>query len=151
VLNMKTMKDTLEKASDQQVLSTNAAKQKIVIDDCLQKLKSNHTEINLEPTEIDNIHLFPSKSPFPQFCDVSVGPVPANSDLLLPVDDIYLHDKVTATLLTRDAEGHYCSEGGDQVSMQLVTSTRKINTLKVKDNCDGTYVASFEAKQPGIA
>jgi len=151
VLNMKVMKDTLENNSDQQVLSTEAAKQKQVIDNCLQKLKSNHIKINLEPEEIDNIQFFPSKSLFPLFCSLSVGFISTNSDLLVPINDIYLHEQVTATLLTRDAEGHYCTEGGDQVIMQLETSTGVVTALKVKDNCDGTYVASFEAEQVGVA
>ena len=64
---------------------------------------------------------------------------------------IYVKKIVTATLLTRDASGHYCSKSGSQVSMQLETSSGKIATLEVKDNFNGSYVALFTADHAGVA
>jgi len=43
-------------------------------------------------------------------------------------------NKVTATLLTKDADGHYCSTGGNQVYMHLKESTGEIKDLNVVDN-----------------
>ncbi|XP_065908953.1 tripartite motif-containing protein 2-like [Dysidea avara] len=153
MLNMVKMKNTLEKKSGQEALSNNAAKQKQIIDECLQKLKPSHDKINLEPADIDNIKLFPSLSLFPEFCHLSVGAISTdcNSELLIPDKVFYLNDKVTVTLLTRDSQGHYFSEGGNQVSMQLKSSKGKITTIKVKDNCDGSYVALVKCEQVGVA
>ncbi|XP_065908683.1 E3 ubiquitin-protein ligase TRIM71-like [Dysidea avara] len=154
VLSLKEMKGTYEKNSDQDILSNNAAKQKQIIDHCLKKLKSRHDKINFEPEEKDDIELLcPLKSFFPLFCHLSVGSeslcVPTNSELLLPAK-IDVKKQVTVTLFTRDAKGQYCSKGGNHVCMQLETCTGKITTLEVKDNCDGSYLASFVADQAGV-
>ncbi|XP_065907558.1 tripartite motif-containing protein 2-like [Dysidea avara] len=154
VLSLKEVKGTYKKNSDQDILSINAAKQKQIIDHCLQKLKSRHDKISFEPEEKDDIELLcPLKSFFPLFCHLSVGSeglcVPTNSELLLPAK-IYVKKQVTVTLLTRDVKSQYCSQGGNHVSMQLETCTGKITTLEVKDNCDGSYLASFVADQAGV-
>lgn len=155
MLTLKDMKDAYQITSEQDILSVNAAKQKQIIEHCLQKLKSNHEKINFEPEEKDDIELvFLPKSLFPQLCHLSVSLdsqcVPTKSELLVPTK-IYVKKIVTATLLTRDASGHYCSKGGSQVSMQLETSSGKISILEVKDNRNGSYVTSFTADQAGVA
>ena len=141
-VSLKEMKDDLEKKSNQEALSTAVAQKKDEIDKCLLTLKDGHVKINLEPEEIDNIELFSLKSVFPQFCNLSVGSISTNSKFLVPTE-VYLNDKATVTLLTKNSEGHCCSEGGNKVSMQLETSKGKINTLCVEDNRDGSYVASL--------
>ena len=148
VEDLKAMKNSLMEKSHQEALSGVVAQRKEEIDECLVKLKATNGSINLEPEEIDNIDLYPSKSLFPQFCNLSVGSISTSSKLLVPTE-VYLNDKITISLLTKNSEGHCCSEGGNKVSMLLETSKGEISTLCVEDNRDGSYVASFVAKQVG--
>jgi len=113
----------------------------------LQTLKSNYDQVNVEA---DNAKPFSSKSLFPQFGSFLFGSTSINAELLIPVE-VYLNEKFTATLLTKDAEGQYCTKGGNHVSIQLETSTGKNITSEVKDNCDGSYVASFTPELVGAA
>ena len=147
VLSMKEVKDALEKKSDQDISSTNICTHKQVIDNCLQTLKSNYDKVNVEP---DKVKSFPAKSIVPQFYRIPVGHISSSSELLIPAE-IYINEIYTATLLTRNADGQYCSAGGNHVCMQLETGTGKITKLEVQDNCDGSYVASFTAEQVGAS
>jgi len=134
---------------DHGILSAKVGAQRETIDNCLQTLKSNYDKVNIKA---DNEKSFPSKSNFPQFQIGSfpIGSILPNTELLMPTD-IYVNEEYTATLLTKDAEGRYCSKGGNCVCMQLQTSEGKIITLEVKDNHNGSYEASFIAELVGTA
>jgi len=69
---------------------------------------------------------------------------------LIP-DETKIKSKVTATLLTKDTDGHYCSTGSNQVSMHLEESTGEIKHLNLNDNRDGSYVALFQGDHDGEA
>ena len=141
-------KDDLVKKSDQDLLSADVDAQRQVINNCMQTMKSNYDKVNFAA---NNVKSFPSRSILPQF---QIGNFPfvsilPNTELLIPTD-IYLNEEYTVTLLTKDAKGQYCSKGGDNVAMELETLTTK-TTLEVKDNCDGSYEASFVVELVGAA
>ena len=149
ILSMREMYDALLIKPPKGIFDAMDNEQLQKIDNCSHKLINR--KINLQPQEINNIELvLPLKSLLPQFCYLSVGSISTNSELLVP-DEVKVNSKVTATLLTKDADGHYCSVGGNKVSMQLKESIGEIKALKVIDKNDGSYVASFQGEQDGKA
>ena len=147
MLKMKPMYDAPQKKSYQEILVAMDEKQ--MIDDCSFNPSSH--KINLQPEETNNIKLLPPNSlTLPQFFHLSVCSISNNSELLIP-DETKVKKEVTATLLTKDGKSHYCSIGGNKVSMQLEESTGEIKPLEVKDYGDGSYVASFQGDHDGDA
>jgi len=100
---------------------------------------------------MDKIEFFPSKYNLPDLCHLSVGSFSSNSDLemLLP-DYVCVNKRANAVLLIKGPED-CVSKGGKQVSVQLETSTGEVTAAQIKYNNDGSYTASFIAKQVGKA
>lgn len=126
-------------------------KQKKLINKWLLKLESTYEQIDLQPVEMDKIEFFLSKSDLPDFCHISVGHFSSNSDheMLLP-DYVCVNKRANAVLLIKGPED-CISKGGKQVSVQLETSTGEVTAAQIKYNNDGSYTASFIAKQVGKA
>ena len=53
--------------------------------------------------------------------------------------------------MTKYRNGDPCISGGSQVCVQLKSSTGNVTAGEVKDSKDGSYMASFAAKQVGEA
>ena len=143
-MSMKELNDALEKSSDQEVFS--AKKQ---ITDRMQQLTNKYNSLKTQKIVRAAIGFIPSKQPFPQFgllCSTA-KPDPHKCE----VDDIpgnsLAGKEVQFTIITKDDRVCRCYQESNTVGVQLegVISA----TIKIEDNGDGSYVASFIAQQVG--
>ena len=62
----------------------------------------------------------------------------------------HVNGAVKFTVITKNAQGHICTNGGSKVIAQAQSSsTGGVIPFTIKDNKDGCYSASFAAKQSG--
>ena len=62
----------------------------------------------------------------------------------------YININVNFTIVTKNGQGDHCSKGGSKVISQVQSSsTGDVIPVAVKDNQDGTYLASVVLKQAG--
>ena len=140
MLSVKELNDAVEKSSDQEILSVK--KQMI---DRMQQITDKCRKVNIPPVQQATMEFVPTKETFPRFglvCSVD----PHNCE----VDEIpkcFIKAKQTEfTIITKLSTGDRCSRGGSQVSVQL----DGVNvTTQVRDNNDGSYMASFAPQQIG--
>ena len=140
VLSIKELNDAVEKSSDQEVLSV---KKQVI--DRMQQITDKCRKVNLPPVQRATMEFVPTKETFPQFglvCSVD----PHNCEVVdIPKYSIKAK-KTEFTIITKLNNGDDCSRGGSQVSVQL----RGVNdSVQVRDNDDGTYMASFIPQQVG--
>jgi len=141
VLSMKELNDAVEKSCDQELLSV---KKQII--DRMQQITDKFKNINLPPVQEATMKFVPSKEAFPQFGLLysMARPDPHNCELInLPKYSIK-GKKIEFTIITKDDNGDRCSWAGNQVSVQLLGVN---NRTQVRDNNDGSYMASFVPQQ----
>ena len=141
VLSMKELNDAVEKSSDQEVLSV---KKQVI--DRMQQITDKCRKVNLPPVQRATMEFVPTKETIPQFgvvysldphnCKVAAG-VPKYSIKVM---------KTQFAIITKDDNGDCCSRGGSQVSVQLEGVN---DTTQVRDNDDGSYMASVVPQQVG--
>ena len=136
VLSMKELNDAVEKSSDQEVLSV---KEQVL--DRMQQITDKYEKVNIPPVQQATMEFVPTKEALPQFGLLysTARPDPHNSVVDLPEYYIIKGQKTQFTIITKDDHGDCCSRGGSQVSVQLGEVT---NTTQVRDNNDGSYMAS---------
>ena len=139
VLSMKELNDAVEKSSDQEVLSV---KKQVI--DRMQQITDKYEKVNIPPVQQATMEFVPTKEALPQFglvCSVD----PHNCEVDLP-KYIIKGKEAKITVIIKYDNGYRCSRGGSQVSVQL----RGVNdTTQVRDNNDGSYMASFVPQQVG--
>ncbi|XP_065908118.1 tripartite motif-containing protein 2-like [Dysidea avara] len=143
LVSMKELNDALEKSSDQEALS---AKKQVI--DGMQQITGKYKKLNKHSVKSASMEFIPNKGLFPQF-----GTFYANancSEVLLP-QSIIIGKKVEVTIITKDSNGDHCSTGGHKVFVQLKSFTGNVTVGEVRDNNDGSYVASFVGEQVGEA
>ena len=147
--SMNELNDTVKSGSDQEAL---LMKKQVVEDvkrltDCYKKLKT-------EPVELANMQFIPVEEYqylIPQFANVFYG----NADPLSSVAEnipslAYSNKDIKFTVITKNAQGHLCSNGDSKViAWAESSSTGGVTPVAIKDNKDGSYSASFVAKQTG--
>ena len=134
VLSMKELNDAVEKSSDQEVLSV---KKQVI--DRMQQLTDKCRKVNLPPVQKATIEFVPSKESFPQFgllCSVD----PYHCEVVDMPKYVIKGKKAGFAIISKDDNGDRCSRGGSQVSVQLGGVNDK---TQVRDNNDGSYMASF--------
>ena len=104
---------------------------------------------NLPPIQpdIDVMKFVPNKDVLPQFglvCSTD-RPDPHNCEVVDPPNRSIKGKKTEFTIITKDKKGNNCF-GDSQVSVQL---GGVIGTSQVRNNDDGSYVASFVPQQVG--
>ena len=142
VASMKELNDAVEKSSDQEVLSVK--KQAI---DRMQQITDKYKKVNIPPVQQATMEFVPTKEDLPQFgllCSTAT-PDPYNCAAGVPKYSIK-GQKTKFTIITKDACRNPCSRGGSQVSVQLGGVN---DTTQVRDNNDGSYMASFVPQQVG--
>ena len=142
VLSMKELKDAVEKSSDQEALS---AKKQVI--DRMQQLTTKYKKLNTQPVQSATME-FVSK-PLPQFGQLFTRVDPAVSEIVNLPNPIPFGKKVEFTIITKYHNGHHCSRGGSQVSVQLESNSGEVTAVQVRDNNDGSYVASFATQNVG--
>ena len=140
VFSIKELNDTIEKSSDQEVLSVK--KQMM---DRMQLTTDKYKKVNLVPAHQAPIEYVLTEKLLPQFgllCSVD----PDNCEIFGIPKSCVKGKETEFTVITKLDNGDRCSTGGSQVNVQLGEVN---NSTKVKDNNNGSYVASFIPQQVG--
>jgi len=144
LVNMKELNDVLEKSSDQEALS--AKKQMI---DSIQQLTDKFKKLNTQPVQLDTLRFTPSRDAFPQLSYFSDSADFCTSEVVNLPQSIAVGKKTEVTIITKDSDGSCCHSGGHEVQVQLKSFTGSVSVGEVRDNNDGSYVASFVGEQVG--
>ena len=139
VLTMKELNNAVEKCSDQEILSV---KKQVI--DRMQHIIDKYKKVNLPPIQT-TMEFVPAKTALPQFGKLCLLD-PCNCEVANLSKYIIKGRKTSVTIITKLNNGDRCSTGGSQVSVQLAGVN---GTTQVRDNNDGSYMASFVTQQVG--
>ena len=149
-LYMKELHDSAKKSSNPDKVLLSLQKQ---IKNYTKKLTEVTNTLQTEPVELDTIHFFVEKVPFPQFGQVLSMADPSISELLSFPKYAFQDVPVEFFINTKYSNGHHYPRGGNQatVQVQLQSELGNIENIvsNVKDNKNGTYTATFTVKQVG--
>ena len=144
---IKKLQEGLEKTSDRKVLSTK--KQDIEIH--IQKVSEQYKNVNREPVEYDNFEFVPAESYSFHLGNLFAFANPHTSESINLPGFAYCGHKVEFKIIAKDSKGKNCTIGGSQVCVQLKSFTGDVTAGEVRDNNDGSYMASFVAEKVGEA
>ena len=144
LMSMKELTDALEQSSDQEALS---AKREVT--DRVQQLTNAYKKVNIQPVESAAMDFVPTKESFPVFGHLYAYVNPHTSEVINLKQSTVVGKKVEFTIITKYRNGGPCISGGSQVSVQLKSFTGDVTAGEVRDNNDGSYMASFLAEQVG--
>ena len=136
--------DALEQSTDQEALF---AKKQVVKD--IQQVTDAYEMLNIQPVESAAMEFVPTKEVFPIFGHLFAYVNPHNSEVINLTRYSFVGEKVEFAIVTRDSNGDRCVRGDVQVSMQLNTLGGNVGVGEVRDNNDGSYMASFVAEEVG--
>ena len=142
VLSMKELKDAIEKSSDQEALS---AKKQVI--DRMQQITDKFNKLNTDPLQSATMEFVPSKESFPQFGQLFTHIDPGACEVVNLPNHITVGKELKFSIITKYRNGSQCSIGGSEVSVQLECNTGEARSAQVRDNNDGSYMASFVAQQ----
>ena len=140
VLSMKELNDAVEKSFDQEVLSV---KKQII--DLMQQITVKYKRVNLLPVEHATMKFVPTKEVFPQF-GLLYFVDPRCCEVVNFPKYVLKGKETKVTIITKLNDGDCYFRGGSQVSLQLDGDS---DTKQVRDNNDGSYMASFVPQQVG--
>ena len=144
VLSMKELKDAIEKSSDQEALS---AKKQVI--DRMQQITDKFNKLNTDPLQSATMKFVPSKESFPQFGQLFTHIDPGACEVVNLPNYIPVGKELKFSIITKYRNGSQCSIGGSQVSVQLESNTGEVTSAQVRDNNDGSYMASLVVQQGG--
>ena len=109
----------------------------------MQKVREHYKNLNTEPVEYDNFEFVPAES-----CSFLLGHLftfanPHTSKVINLPGIAYCGHKVEIKIISKDSKGKNCTKGGSQVCVQLKSFTGDVTTGEVRDDNDGSYMASF--------
>ena len=140
---IKKLYNTLEEGPDQDAL---CSKKHIL--DSMEKLTSTYRKLNTQPIESATLEFVSAKEDIPQYGQVYAYVNPASSEVLNFPKYTYKGVKVDFNIITKYSNGRRYPKGGSQVFVE-VESAGEITTVNVKDNNDGSYIASLAAHHFG--
>ena len=146
LMSMKELTNALEQSSDQEALS--AKKQ---VSDSVQQLTNKYKKLNIQPVESSAMDFVPTIEPFPLFGHLFAYVNPHTSEVINLPHSIPIGKKVEFAIVTKDSNGDRYIKGGSQMCVQLKSLTGVVSAGEVRDNNDGSYMASFVAEQVGEA
>lgn len=147
---VKVLNQSIEEGSDQQALST---KHKLV--HSMKDLDSVYKKVPLQPLTSPEITYTPVNKSLPQFGLLSVFGKPfsigdvTNSKIENIPRHIFEGQSVKLKIVLKDHDGRNCPIGGCEVSVQLESDNGEVTVARIRDNNDGSYVASFTVRQVG--
>ena len=142
VLSMKELNDAVEKSSNQELLSV---KKQVI--DRMQQITDKYNKVNLPPVQHTTMEFVPGKEVLPQFGKLCSRLVDPYNCEVVSLSKYVMKDKTSNfTIISKLDNGDPCSRGGNQVSVQLGGVS---DTTQVRDNNDGSYMASFVPQQVG--
>ena len=142
---IKKVQEGLEKTTDHKLLFTKEQDMEVH----MQKVSEQYKNLNTEPVEYDNFEFVPVES-----CSFLLGHLftfanPYTSEVIYVPGIAYCGHKVEFKIIAKDSKGKNCNKGGSQVCVQLKSFTGDVTVGKVRDNNDGSYMASFVAEKVG--
>ena len=140
--SIKELQSTVIKPSDRQILM----KKKQDTESQVAEAKNECAQLKLQPTESDTMHFDPISTSTllgKLFTDTNPSQV-----INLP-KCIFQNKIVELKILAKQSNGQDLTEGGDSVAVQVKLSTGNIIVGSIRDNGDGTYIASLVAEQVG--
>ena len=140
VLSMKELNDAVEKSSNQEILFI---KKQVI--DRMQHITDKYKKVNLSPVQQATIEFVPTKKALPQFgnlCSID----PRNCEVVSLPKYVMKGKTSKLTIITKLNNGDRYSRGGSQVNVKLGGVN---DTTEIKDNNDGSYMASFVPQQVG--
>jgi len=146
LMDIKELREGLEKTPDHKVLSTKEQHVK----SHMEKVINQFANLNTQPMEYDNLEFVPKKSSF-LLGDLFTFANPHTSEITNLPGIAYCGCRIEFKIIAKDSKGKNCTKGGNQVCMQLKSFTGDVTTGEVMDNNDGSYMASFIAEQVGEA
>ena len=146
LMSMKELTDALEQSSDQEALS---AKEQVT--DRVQQLTNAYKKLNIQPVESATMDLVPLNIPFPVFGHLFAYVNPHTSEVINITQYAHVSKKKEFTIIVKYRNGGPCISGDSQVFVQLKSFTGDVTAGEVRDNNDGSYMASFVAEQVGEA
>ena len=144
VLSTKELKNAIEKSSDQEALS---AKKQVI--DRMQQITDKFDKLNTDPLQSATMEFVPSIESFPQFGQLFTHIDPGACEVVNLPNHIAVGEELKFSIITKYRNGSQCSIGGSEVSVQLECNTGEVRSAQVRDNNDGSYMASFVAQQVG--
>ena len=144
VLSMKELKDAIEMSSDQEALS---AKKQVI--DRMQQITDKFNKLNTDPLQSATMEFVPSKESFPQFGQLFTHIDPGACEVVNLPNYITVGKELQFSIITKYRNGSQCSIGGSQVSVQLESNTGEVTSAQVRDNNDGSCMASVVGQQGG--
>ena len=144
VVSMKELKDAIEKSSDQEALS---AKKQVI--DRMQQITEKFNKLNTEPVQSATMEFVPTEESFPQFGQLFTHVDPDASEVVNLPYRIPVGEELKFSIITKYHNGVHCSRGGSQVSVQLEYNSGEVISAQVRDNNDGSYMASVLVQQVG--
>ena len=144
---IKELREGLEKTPDHKVFSTK----KQGVETRMQKVSEQYKSLNTQPVEYDNFEFVPAKSYSFLLGNLFTFANPHTSEVINLPDIAYCGHKAEFKMVAKDSKGKNCAKGGNRVSVQLKSFTGDVTAGDVRDNNDGSYMASFVAEQIGEA
>ena len=141
------LREGLEKTPDHKVFSTK----KQDVDTRMQKVSEQYKSLNTQPVEYDNFEFVPAKSYSFLLGNLFTFANPHTSEVINLPGIAYCGNKVEFKMVAKDSKGKNCTKGGSQVSVHLKSFTGDVTAGEVRDNNDGSYMASFVVEQVGEA
>ena len=144
VLSMKELKDAIEKSSNQEALS---AKKQVI--DRMQQITDKFNKLNTDPVQSATMEFVPSKESFPQFGQLFTHIDPGACEVVNLPNHITVGKELKFSIITKYRNGSRCSMGGSEVSVQFECNTGEVRSAQLRDNNDGSYMASLLIQQVG--
>ena len=145
--NVKELHEGLEKTSDHKIFSTK----KQDVETRMQKVSEQYKSLNTQPMEYDNFEFVPTESYSFLLGHLFTFANPHTSEVIDLPGIAYCGHRVEFKIVAKDSKSKNCTKGGSQVSIQLKSFTGNITAVEVRDNNDGSYMASFVAEEVGEA
>ena len=136
---VKQLRESLETIPNHKVFSTKEQDVEIR----MQKVSEQYKCLNTEPAEYDNFEFVPAKSYSFLLGDLFTFANPHTSEVINLPGIAYCGYKAEFKIIAKDSKGNHCTKGGSQISLQLKSFTGDVTAGEVKDNNDGSYMASF--------
>ena len=145
-LHMKELTDSAKKSSNPDEILLSIQKQLTTYTNQLMEI------LNPQPVESDTIRFFADEA-FLQFGQVLSTVDPSESELSSIPKYVFQGAPVEFAITAKYSNGCNYPRGGNQVSVQAQLQSQSGNTehitCNVRDNRDGSYIATFTAQQTG--
>ena len=113
----------------------------------MQQITDKFNKLNTDPLQSATMEFVPSKESLPQFGQLFTHIDPGACEVVNLPNHITVGKELEFSIITKYCNGSQCSIGGSQVSVQLESNTGKVTSAQVKDNNDGSYMASCVVQQ----